>query len=114
VDEVIDVRAVFQQNHRDLAIATMPTLLVPRKGRYDLPNDSLIDEIGVTQHFERDSPGRADSLSRKCCRNHNEWAQRDSNPQRLRSGPVHNNTDRTSIKSLRYQSGTSDRGPRVP
>jgi len=36
VDEVIDVRAVFQQSHRDLAIETMPTLLVPRKGRYGL------------------------------------------------------------------------------
>ncbi len=40
IDAVIDVRAVFQQAHRDLAIeaiiATMPTLLLPRKGRYGL------------------------------------------------------------------------------
>jgi phenol 2-monooxygenase (NADPH) len=36
IDEVIDVRAVFQQIHRELAIEAMPTLLLPRKGRYGL------------------------------------------------------------------------------
>ena len=36
VDSVIDVRAVFQQGHRALAVGTMPPLLLPRKGRYDL------------------------------------------------------------------------------
>jgi 2-polyprenyl-6-methoxyphenol hydroxylase-like FAD-dependent oxidoreductase len=36
IDAVIDVRAVFQQPHRDLDIATMPSLLMPSKGRYDL------------------------------------------------------------------------------
>ncbi|HEX4410703.1 MAG TPA: FAD-binding monooxygenase [Xanthobacteraceae bacterium] len=36
IDAVIDVRAVFQQDHRDLAIERMPALLVPRKGRYSL------------------------------------------------------------------------------
>jgi phenol 2-monooxygenase len=36
IDAVIDVRAVFQQAHRDLAIETMPTLLLPQKGRYAL------------------------------------------------------------------------------
>jgi phenol 2-monooxygenase len=36
IDAVIDVRAVFQQPHRDLAIETMPALLVPKKGRYGL------------------------------------------------------------------------------
>jgi phenol 2-monooxygenase (NADPH) len=36
IDAVIDVRAVFQQAHRDLDIATMPALLLPRKGRYRL------------------------------------------------------------------------------
>jgi len=36
IDAVIDVRAVFQQAHRDLAIAAMPSLLLPRKGRYGL------------------------------------------------------------------------------
>ncbi|MEK9280195.1 FAD-binding monooxygenase [Bradyrhizobium sp. ISRA442] len=36
IDAVIDLRAVFQQDHRDLAIGAMPALLLPRKGRYGL------------------------------------------------------------------------------
>ncbi|MEH2484944.1 FAD-binding monooxygenase [Bradyrhizobium sp. AZCC 2230] len=36
IDAVIDLRAVFQQDHRALAIAAMPALLLPRKGRYGL------------------------------------------------------------------------------
>jgi phenol 2-monooxygenase len=36
IDSVIDVRAVFQQAHRGLAIEAMPAFLLPRKGRYDL------------------------------------------------------------------------------
>jgi phenol 2-monooxygenase len=36
IDSVIDVRAIFQQGHRELAIAAMPSLLLPRKGRYGL------------------------------------------------------------------------------
>jgi phenol 2-monooxygenase (NADPH) len=36
IDSVIDVRAVFQQGHRDLAIEAMPAFLLPRKGRYGL------------------------------------------------------------------------------
>ena len=36
IDAVIDVRAVFQQGHQDLAIETMPPLLLPPKGRYGL------------------------------------------------------------------------------
>ena len=36
IDAVIDVRAVFQQAHRELAIAAMPALLLPPKGRYGL------------------------------------------------------------------------------
>jgi len=36
IDAVIDLRAVFQQSHRELAIETMPSLLLPRKGRYGL------------------------------------------------------------------------------
>jgi phenol 2-monooxygenase (NADPH) len=36
IDVVIDIRAVFQQAHRDLAIEAMPALLLPRKGRYGL------------------------------------------------------------------------------
>ncbi|MCK1654243.1 FAD-binding monooxygenase [Bradyrhizobium sp. 149] len=36
IDSVIDLRAVFQQDHRELAIEAMPALLLPRKGRYGL------------------------------------------------------------------------------
>ena len=36
IDSAIDLRAVFQQDHRELAIAAMPPLLLPRKGRYGL------------------------------------------------------------------------------
>ncbi|HXV94189.1 MAG TPA: FAD-dependent monooxygenase, partial [Pseudonocardia sp.] len=35
-DSVIDVRAVFQQGHRDLAVDRMPSVLLPRKGRFGL------------------------------------------------------------------------------
>ncbi len=35
-DAVFDVRAVFQQSHRQLAITAMPELLFPPKGRYRL------------------------------------------------------------------------------
>jgi len=36
IDSVIDVRAVFQQYHRDLRVEAMPALLLPQKGRYGL------------------------------------------------------------------------------
>jgi phenol 2-monooxygenase len=36
IDSVIDVRAAFQQGHRELAIEAMPSFLLPRKGRYGL------------------------------------------------------------------------------
>jgi len=36
VDSVIDVRAVLQKDHRELAIEAMPPFLLPRKGRYGL------------------------------------------------------------------------------
>jgi 2-polyprenyl-6-methoxyphenol hydroxylase-like FAD-dependent oxidoreductase len=36
IDSVFDLRAIFQQRHRELAIETMPGLLLPRKGRYGL------------------------------------------------------------------------------
>ncbi len=35
-DSVIDVRAIFQQGHRDLSISEMPPVLLPRKGRLGL------------------------------------------------------------------------------
>lgn len=36
IDAVFDLRAIFQQSHRDLAIESMPSLLLPRKGRHGL------------------------------------------------------------------------------
>ncbi|MFO1027805.1 MAG: FAD-binding monooxygenase [Acetobacteraceae bacterium] len=36
IDSVIDVRAIFQQAHRELAIEAMPDFLLPQKGRYGL------------------------------------------------------------------------------
>jgi phenol 2-monooxygenase (NADPH) len=33
---VIDVRAIFQQGHRELEIAAMPAFLLSAKGRYNL------------------------------------------------------------------------------
>ena len=35
-DAVIDVRAIFQQGHRDIALERMPGFLMPAKGRYGL------------------------------------------------------------------------------
>ncbi len=36
IDAVIDVRAIFQQSHQELAVEAMPSLLLPRKGRFGL------------------------------------------------------------------------------
>ncbi|MBB4359098.1 phenol 2-monooxygenase [Bradyrhizobium sp. CIR18] len=36
IDSVIDLRVVFQQDHRELAIEAMPPMLLPSKGRYGL------------------------------------------------------------------------------
>jgi phenol 2-monooxygenase len=33
---MIDVRAVFQQDHRELTVGSMPLFLLPQKGRYGL------------------------------------------------------------------------------
>jgi len=33
---VIDVRAIFQQGHRDINVETLPPMLLPRKGRFGL------------------------------------------------------------------------------
>jgi len=35
-DSVIDVRAIFQQHHRHLAVDKMPSVLLPRKGKFGL------------------------------------------------------------------------------
>ena len=36
IDAVIDVRAIFQQSHHDIAVSALPELLLPQKGRYGL------------------------------------------------------------------------------
>jgi phenol 2-monooxygenase len=36
IDSVIDVRAVFQQGHRELEVDKLPSMLLPRKGRFGL------------------------------------------------------------------------------
>jgi phenol 2-monooxygenase len=36
IDSVIDVRAVFRQGHRDLKVEELPSILLPRKGRFGL------------------------------------------------------------------------------
>jgi phenol 2-monooxygenase (NADPH) len=57
-DSVIDVRAIFQQSHRELALERMPSVLLPRKGRFGMidyekmfcpdPNaDDIFDLRGV-------------------------------------------------------------------
>jgi phenol 2-monooxygenase (NADPH) len=59
-DSVIDVRAIFQQGHRDLAVDKMPAILRPRKGKFGLidyekifcpdPNaDDIFDLRGVNR-----------------------------------------------------------------
>ena len=35
-DSLIDVRAIFQQGHRDLAVDKMPSILLPKKGKFGL------------------------------------------------------------------------------
>jgi phenol 2-monooxygenase (NADPH) len=36
IDSIIDVRAVLQQGHRDLKVEELPSILLPRKGRFGL------------------------------------------------------------------------------
>ena len=36
IDRVIDVRAIFQQGHRDLKVDQLPSMLLPRKGRFGI------------------------------------------------------------------------------
>ena len=62
IDAVIDLRAIFQEGHRELSLASMPSLLVPQKGRFglrdyekifcpDLKNGSdIFDMRGINRH----------------------------------------------------------------
>ncbi|MET0676162.1 MAG: FAD-dependent monooxygenase, partial [Bradyrhizobium sp.] len=62
IDSVIDVRAVFQQPHTELAIEAMPPLLLPRKGRFGLidyekmfcPDLRSGQDIFATRGIDRD------------------------------------------------------------
>ena len=36
IDSVIDVRGIFQRGHCDLKVEELPSMLVPRKGRFEL------------------------------------------------------------------------------
>jgi phenol 2-monooxygenase len=62
IDSVIDVRAIFQQGHRELAIEALPTFVLPRKGRYGLrdyekmfcPDLKSRDDVFDTRGIDRD------------------------------------------------------------
>jgi phenol 2-monooxygenase/3-hydroxybenzoate 4-monooxygenase len=47
IDAVFDLRAVFQQRHAELAIESLPALLLPRKGRHGLrDHDKVFTSAG--------------------------------------------------------------------
>jgi phenol 2-monooxygenase len=61
-DAGIDVRAVFQQGHRDLAVETLPTALRPHKGRFGLVDhekafcpDPKADDVFDLRRIDRDA-----------------------------------------------------------
>jgi phenol 2-monooxygenase len=61
-DSVIDVRAIFQQSHRDLAVDEMPSVLLPRKGKFALIDyekmfcpDSDGDDIFELREVDRET-----------------------------------------------------------
>ncbi|HEY1778316.1 MAG TPA: FAD-dependent monooxygenase [Solirubrobacteraceae bacterium] len=61
-DAVLDVRAVFQQSHRDLDVASLPPILRPRKGRFGLVDyekafcpDPDVEDIFDLRAVNRDS-----------------------------------------------------------
>jgi len=63
IDSVIDVRAVFQQGHRQIALESLPGFLLPAKGRYGLRDyekifcpdlkarQDIFDMRGIDRHF---------------------------------------------------------------
>jgi phenol 2-monooxygenase (NADPH) len=61
-DSVLDVRAVFQQGHRDLAVDELPPVLLPRKGRFGLVDhekvfcpDPATDDVFDLRGIDRDT-----------------------------------------------------------
>ncbi len=53
-DSVIDVRAVFQQHHRDVETATIPSVLAPQKGKYGLRD---LEKVFCADHRPESSGG---------------------------------------------------------
>ncbi|MDO8262296.1 MAG: FAD-binding monooxygenase [Gallionella sp.] len=47
IDAVFDLRAIFQRGHTELELESMPTLLLPRKGRHGLIDYEKIFSSGV-------------------------------------------------------------------
>jgi phenol 2-monooxygenase len=63
IDAVIDVRAVVQRDHRELAATLIPPLLVPQKGRYGLRDYEKLfcaEPSGEADIFEQRGIDRAD------------------------------------------------------
>ena len=61
VDSIIDVRAVFQEGHREFNPEDMPPLLLPRKGRYGLKDYEKVfcaEPDSVTNIFDMRSVDR--------------------------------------------------------
>jgi phenol 2-monooxygenase (NADPH) len=61
-DSVIDLRAVFQQGHRELEVDALPPLLLPRKGRFgliDYEKVFCVDGKNGADIFERRGIDRA-------------------------------------------------------
>lgn len=52
IDSVIDVRAVFQLQHREVAIETMPSLLLPAKGQFGLIDYEKIFSLDTTSGLD--------------------------------------------------------------
>jgi phenol 2-monooxygenase len=63
IDAVIDVRAIVQQNHRELAADLIPALLTPKKGRYGLRDYEKLfctELFGDADIFEQRGINRAE------------------------------------------------------
>jgi phenol 2-monooxygenase len=61
-DSVIDVRAIFQQSHRDLDVDKMPPVLLPRKGKFGLIDyekmfcpDPNAEDVFALRHVNRET-----------------------------------------------------------
>lgn len=52
IDAVFDLRAVFQLKHHELDVESMPTLLLPKKGRYGLLDYEKIFSAPVKNHAD--------------------------------------------------------------